>query len=94
MLADTFLMFPIVLRVHDPRQFVVTSDSAFRSILHYPVGRVYGFLVPQPSGLGSLDAVNRAWPGMWAGHVPWAKEDPSFPGGGAVKLFLLTPQAP
>lgn len=93
-LADTFMMFPIVLRAHNPRQFVVTSDPDFQSILHYPLGRVNAILVPSPQGVGSLDSVNRAWPAMWQGKVPWAKLVPGFPGGGLVRLYTVTDLAP
>ena len=93
-LADTYLTWPIVVRSPYLNQFVIASDYDFHSILYNPRGRVDAFLIPEPVGLGQLDAVNRAWPSMWAGHVSWAKLIMSFPGGYHFRLYAVTPAAP
>ena len=62
-LLDDFLGFPIVLVSDNPRQFVITSDRDFESILADPKGAAVEYiLVPQPGGLANLDAVNRKYP--------------------------------
>lgn len=93
-LADTFIDWPIVIRVHHLNQFIITSDYSFHAILHNPRGRVTAFLIPKPSGVAQLDAINRAWPGMWAGHVPWAQLMKSFPGPTHYRLYKILPSAP
>lgn len=93
-LADAFNAWPIIIRSKNFNRFIITSDYDFASILHNPKGRVAAILVPEPTGVASLDAVNRVWPQMWAGHVPWATLLKSFPGGANWRLYEVTPQAP
>ncbi|WP_053959773.1 hypothetical protein [Sulfobacillus thermosulfidooxidans] len=93
-LADAFNAWPIIIRSKNFNRFIITSDYDFASILHNPKGRVTAILVPEPSGVAALDAVNRVWPQMWAGHVPWVTLLKAFPGGGNWRLYEVTPQAP
>ena len=93
-LADTFVAYPIVLRAHHLSQFVITSDYQFNSILYNPRGRVTAFLVAKPTGIAQLDALNRAWPGLWEGKVRWAKLIKQFPGSIQYRLFKILPSAP
>ncbi len=93
-LADTFIDWPIIVRARHLNQFTITSDYNFSSILHNPRGRVSAFLVPQPRGVAQLDAINRAWPGLWAGRVPWVRLIKSFPGGNNYRLYKILPTAP
>jgi hypothetical protein len=93
-LADSFTDFPVLISAHNLNQFVITSDYDFHSILDNPRGRVNAILVPQPAGVASLNAVNRAWPGLWAGKVPWATLIRSFPGGNHYRLYRVGPNAP
>ncbi len=93
-LADTFEDWPIVVRVHNPRQFIITSDYNFNSVLNNPKGLATAILVPDPVGVAKLDAVNTQWPTLWAGEVPWAKLIKSFPGGNRYRLYDVTPNAP
>lgn len=90
-LVDTFLGNPIVMRAPHLNQFVIDSDYDFQEILNNPRGRVDAFLVPKPSGVGKLDAINRAWPGMWSGHVRWAILIKSFPN---WRLYAIRSNAP
>jgi hypothetical protein len=66
-LVDTFVGFPIVLRSSHPLQFVITSDRDFNAALADPTtfGVSY-LLVPEPRSLGSLDALNRAYPELYS----------------------------
>ncbi|MDA8346063.1 MAG: hypothetical protein M0Z66_11335 [Thermaerobacter sp.] len=93
-LLDTFSLWGVVLASRNPKQFVITSDLNFQSLLHYPGGRVSSFLVPQPKGIAQLDAINRAYPKLWSGSVPWARLVHQFPGPSHVRLFRITPNAP
>lgn len=93
-LVDSFLGYPIVLRVKNPKQLIITSDVNFKSILENPLGRVDALLVPDPVDVGALDAVNRAWPTLWAGRVPWAHLIVSFRGQSKWRLYAVGPGAP
>jgi hypothetical protein len=93
-LADTFLAWAVVVRDAYPRRFVVTSDRDFASVLANPRGRVRYLLVPRPTGLGALDAVNRAYPRLWAGGVSWARLVRAFPGPDGFRLYSVRPAAP
>jgi hypothetical protein len=65
-LVDTFIGFPIVLSSKNPDQFVITSDRNFKQALADPAGTgVRYLLVPRPSALGQLDAVNQGYPGIF-----------------------------
>lgn len=93
-LADTFTDWPVIVRAARPRQFVITSDYDFQSVLTNPRGRVDAILVPEPAGVAQLNAVNVAWPGLWAGHVPWATLIRAFPGPSHYRLYRVGPDAP
>ncbi len=93
-LADSFTAWPIIVRSPNFNRFIITSDYDFASILYNPRGRVSAILVPQPAGVSALDAVNRAWPQMWSGHVTWVTLLKSFPGGSNWKLYKVTANAP
>ncbi|MCY0879327.1 MAG: hypothetical protein OWU84_10345 [Firmicutes bacterium] len=93
-LADTFTDWPVVIRAKHLNQFVITSDYDFEAILHNPRGRVSAFLVPEPLGVATLNAINRAYPNMWAGGVSWVRLLKSFPGGLNYRLYQVLPSAP
>jgi hypothetical protein len=66
-LVDSFIGFPIVLSSKQPDQFVITSDRNFKQSLADPSGTgIRYLLMPRPNGLGNLDAVNQAYPGVFA----------------------------
>jgi hypothetical protein len=79
-LVDDFLGFVVVHSSRHPKQFVITSDRDFRQILADPasVGVRY-LLVPKPSGLGQLDALNIAYPGMYESGAGIASLRHTFP---------------
>jgi len=93
-LTDTFTSFPIVISVENPDRLVITSDPDFQSILQNPAGRVDAILVPRPSGVADLDAVNRQWPSLWAGNVPWAHLLVSFRAGDRFRIYRVGIGAP
>jgi hypothetical protein len=93
-LADTFIDWPIIIRSQHLNQFTITSDYNFSSVLHNPKGRIAAFLVPEPIKVAQLDAINRAWPGLWAGHVTWTRLIRAFPGGNNYRLYAILPSAP
>jgi hypothetical protein len=65
-LVDTFIGSAIVLNSSREQQFVITSDRDFQVSLSDPQGSGIRYvLVPPPAGLGTLDAVNRAYPGFY-----------------------------
>jgi hypothetical protein len=93
-LADTFIDWPIITHSPHLNQFIITSDYNFGAVLHNPRGQVDAFLVPRPHGIASLDAINRAWPGLWAGRVPWTELITQFPGPIEYRLYRSLPSAP
>lgn len=90
-LVDTFKGWSIVIRASHLHQFIIDSEPNFQAVLHNPKGQVDAFLVPKPVGVSKLDAINRTWPGMWAGHVRWAILIKAFP---AWRLYAVTHTAP
>lgn len=65
-LVDSAMGFPIILESANPGQFSTTPDRDFQEALLDPVSfRVKYFLVPEAIGYQSLDAINRAYPGIY-----------------------------
>ena len=65
-LVDGAMGFPIILESRNPGQFITTPDRDFQSALLDPVSfGVKYLLVPEDVGYQSLDAVNRAYPGIY-----------------------------
>ncbi|MGE2689227.1 hypothetical protein [Mycolicibacterium pulveris] len=63
---DTFGLARMWLASEHPEQFVVRSDYDFFDKLNHPAETgVRYILVPRPSGLGELDAVNIRYPTLW-----------------------------
>ena len=79
-LVDVFLGFPAVLSSDDPKQFVITTDRDFEAILADPSAfDVEYLLVPKPDEeLASLDAINIAYPTMYADGAGIATLSKSF----------------
>ena len=67
-LLDVFLGFPIVLESGDPKQFVITPDRDFKSVLADPgaFGVEYLLVPPPDMEMGTLDAITREYPTMYA----------------------------
>ncbi len=65
-LVDGAMGFPIILESSNPTQFIVTADRDFQEALLDPVSfGVEYLLVPEAVGYQSLDAINRAYPGIY-----------------------------
>jgi hypothetical protein len=94
-LVDDFLGFPIVIASLNPHQFVITSDRDFVSALGDPPGiGVHYILVPQPTGLGRLDAVNRRYADLYgdgAGLGLLVREYANLGDGMTWRLYSVTP---
>jgi hypothetical protein len=96
-LVDDFLGFVIVMASEHPDQFVITPDRDFQAILADPAqaGVLY-VLVPPDRDLGSLDAVNRAYPHIYdtgAGIATLANQfNDASDLGRNWRLYRLAPQ--
>ena len=65
-LLDSSSGFPIILQSRDPRQFVITSDRDFQAAVQAPAAFGIRYLVvPDDVGYAKLDALNRAYPGLY-----------------------------
>lgn len=96
-LTDDFTTgVPIVLQVNNPKQFIITSDYNYKSILLNPRGRVSAFLVPQPTGANMLVDIDKDYPGMWYGKVPWVHVIRQFNdvNGTSYRLYGIDSNAP
>jgi hypothetical protein len=66
-LVDVSSGFPVVLQSMRPRQFVITTDRDFQAALASPQSfGVRYLLVPEDVGYAQLDALNRAYPGIYS----------------------------
>ncbi len=88
-LTDSFSSFPIIIQAQRPKQFIITSDIDFKSTLNYPFGRATAFLVPRPTTVGALDAVNQRYPQLWSKGEPWAHLIAEFPGDYHWRLYAI-----
>jgi hypothetical protein len=64
--------------------FAAGVDPDFRDKLVQPIGNVEYMLVPRPEGLGSLDAINSAYPGLYEGTAPFVSLEQDW---GEWRLF-------
>lgn len=65
-LIDDFLGFVVVMASDRSEQFVITADRDFEKVLASPAENGVAYiLVPPDRDLGSLDAINRAYPGIY-----------------------------
>lgn len=75
-----------------PDRFVLPADRDFQAVVENPVGKVSHVLVPPPTGIGSLNAVNRAFPGFYGSGVAWAVLEKEV---GPYRLYrVLGPKPP
>lgn len=65
-LVDGAMGFPTILESRNPTQFITTPDRDFQQALLDPASfGVKYLLVPEDVGYQSLDAINRAYPGIY-----------------------------
>lgn len=75
-----------------PARFVLPADRDFEAILENPVGKASHVLVPSPTGVGSLHAINRAFSGFYESGAAWAVLEKEV---GPYRLYrVLGPQPP
>jgi hypothetical protein len=91
-LVDGAMGFPIILESSNAAQFITTPDRDFQEALLDPASfHVKYFLVPEAVGYQSLDAVNRAYPGIYdtgagVGHLVVGFSS----GGNSWRLYQLS----
>jgi len=86
-LADSFMTYGTILGLNDMSNMVISASLDFYNAVDNP--REYGItyiLVPKPEGIGSLDALNSRYPGLYAGEEDWCSEAMAFDG---FKLFKV-----
>lgn len=89
-LVDDFIGFVVVMSSDDPAQYIIPSDREFQQALASPaVWGVRYVLIPQPVGLGKLDAVNRAYPGAYADGAGIGRLVKTFSGGYHWRLYRV-----
>lgn len=89
--ADAATAFPIVLQSARPRQFVITSDRDFQAVLADPRQFDARYLVVPPD-YGGHDAINRAYPGIYASGSGIATLAAEFQEGGfRWRVYALRP---
>jgi hypothetical protein len=82
-LVDGAMGFPIILESRNPTQFVTTPDRDFQQALLDPISfHVKYLLVPENVGYQSLDAINRAYPGIYASGAGIGQLVKQFSAGG------------
>jgi hypothetical protein len=75
----------------EPGHLIATADRDFGAVLSDPRGRARLVLVETP---GQGDAINAAWPRLYAGGVAWAEQVGEWPASGnpttRYRLFRVT----
>ena len=91
-LVDGAMGFPIILESNNPTQFVTTPDRDFQQALLDPVSfGVRYLLVPEDVGYQSLDAINRAYPGIYRTGAGISRLERQFSAGGNNwRLYEIT----
>jgi hypothetical protein len=95
-IVDTFtpcVPFMILASNH-PRQFIITNDRDFKPILADPVTFKARYLLdPEPTGVGQLDALNKAYPDLYSSGAQIANQVAEFKGPGCptFRLYAVTP---
>jgi hypothetical protein len=90
-LLDTFNFWGVIPFVKRPSQVIVTADTNFQSILHNPRGRVNIIFDRAPAAIGSLDAVDLAYPTMYNGGLNWVRLVRQFPN---TRIYEVLANAP
>lgn len=95
-IVDTFTpcVPTLVLASRHPQEFVITNDRDFRPVLADPVAYRAGyFLVPDPTGTGALDEINRTYPDLFAHGAGMAtlRREFALPGCPRLRLYQVLP---
>ena len=87
-LTDVFTTYNVAMNVDHFDNLVVSSSLNFKQCVADPVGNgIEYLLVPNPQGISNNDAINLAYPGLYAGGADWCAEEKDF---GNFKLFRVT----
>ncbi|WP_242966862.1 hypothetical protein [Desulfosporosinus sp. FKA] len=86
-LTDSFLTGSIILNINNIDNIVTSASLGFYDIVANPLkyGVTY-ILVPDPSGIGHLDAINREYPALYAHGLDWCVKVKDFDG---FRLFKV-----
>ena len=95
-LIDVAFGFPVVLQSRQPDIFVITPDRDFPAVLADPAVFGVGYVVVTPPlGYGQVDAIERAYPGMYATGAGIADFVQQFGSGGDLgswRLYQVRPR--
>lgn len=86
-LTDSFLTAGIILNVNNIDDILTSASLHFYDAVNNP--RKYGItyiLVPDPNGIGALDAIALKYPGLYNNGADWCTEVQTFDG---YKLFKV-----
>ncbi|OCN00284.1 hypothetical protein A7X67_09470 [Clostridium sp. W14A] len=87
-LTDVFTTYNVALNVNNFQNLVVSSSPDFEKCVADPVGsEIEYLLVPDPKGVSNYDAINVAYPNLYAQGADWCREVYDF---GDYKLFQVT----
>jgi len=71
-LMDSFVTSGIILNVKNVDNLVVSSNLDFEKYLNYPAKYDMNYIiVPNPEGIGALDAINRKYPHLYEDGEDW-----------------------
>lgn len=88
--CDSSTCFALNMSASDPTVFVVRSDRTWEASASQPL--VYGveyFLVPEPTGTGTIDRLNNLYPSLWQSGGGFATLVGSGAGGGPMRNWRL-----
>ena len=86
-LMDVFTLSGVMLNVNNIDNIVVSSSLDFYDCVEDPLHHGINYiLVPDPNGIGNLDAVNLAYKNLYKCGAEWCEEEASFDG---FKLFRV-----
>ncbi|WP_414150166.1 transposase [Acetobacterium carbinolicum] len=86
-LMDVFTLSGVMLNVNNIENLVVSSSQNFYESINDPLHNgIQYILIPDPSGAGSLDAINMYYKNLYENGEEWCVEEESFEG---FKLFRV-----
>ncbi len=86
-LMDVFTLSGVMLNVNNIENLVVSSSENFYESINDPLHNGINYiLIPDPSGAGSLDAINIFYKNLYKNGEEWCVEEENFDG---FKLFRV-----
>jgi hypothetical protein len=78
-MMDSFVTSGIILNVKNVDNLVISSSLNFNQSLQEPAKNGINYIVvPNPTGVGSLDAINRKYPHLYEGSEEWCELKEEF----------------